>query len=166
MKTRWVFKVKKTNEYDLCHFYHMGTFWEFPILPSPHEPASCNMLKNLLEAVQVVKHINLLMTFARDSAMAICLLQELHDKDSMKCLTLQPKPDKQDVDSKPIKTLSFCPFFLYHGRNNISYMNHIVSAHYNVAYSCGKCLKVVLLSGQQLKTHIKVCMGFPKDDTN
>ena len=44
-------------------------------------------------------------------------------------------------------------------------MNHIISTHYNVAYGCGICLKEVFLSGQQLKTHIKVCMGFPKDNT-
>ena len=36
---------------------------------------------------------------------------------------------------------------------------------YNVAYGCGKCLKVVFISGQQLKPHIKGCVGFPKDDT-
>ena len=67
---------------------------------------------------------NLLMEFAGDSAMAVCLLQELHDKDSMKHLTLELKPDKQDTDSKPIRKLSFCSFCLYHGSNDISYMNH------------------------------------------
>ena len=44
-------------------------------------------------------------------------------------------------------------------------MNHIIDMHYNTAYGCGKCLNVVSTSGQQLKTHIKTCMGFPKDDT-
>ena len=83
----------------------------------------------------------------------------------MKHLTLESKPGKQDADSKPIKKLSFCPFCLYHGSNDISYMNDIISAHYNTVYSCSKCLKEVFLSGQQLKTHIKVCMCFPKDDT-
>ena len=74
----------------------------------------------------------------------------------MKHLTLESRPGKQDMDSKPVKKLSFCPFCLYHGSNDISYNNHIVSAHYNEAYGCGKCLKEVFLSGQQLKTHIKV----------
>ena len=83
----------------------------------------------------------------------------------MKCLTLESKPGKQDVDSKPVKKLSFCPFCLYHGSNDISYMNHIIGAHYNAAYGCGKCLKEVFLLGQQLETHIKVCTGFPKDNT-
>ena len=83
----------------------------------------------------------------------------------MKCLTLESKPGKQNADSKPIKKLSFCPFCLYHGSNDISYMNHIIGTHYNMAYGCNKCLKEVFLLGQQLKTHIKVCVGFPKDDT-
>ena len=30
---------------------------------------------------------------------------------------------------------------------------------------CGKCLKVVLHTGQKLKSHLKTCAGFPKDDT-
>ena len=83
----------------------------------------------------------------------------------MKRLTLESKPGKQDVDLKPVKKLSFCPFCLYHSRNNISYMNHIIGMHYNAAYSCSKCLKEVFLSSQQLKTHIKVYAGFPKDNT-
>ena len=83
----------------------------------------------------------------------------------MKPLALESKPGKQDVDLKPIKKLSFCPFCLYHGSNDISYMNHIIGTHYNVAYSCGKCLKEMFLLGQQLKTHIKVCTGFLKDNT-
>ena len=83
----------------------------------------------------------------------------------MKCLALELKPVKQDADSKPVKKLSFCPFCLYHRGNDISYMNHIIGTHYNAAYGCSKCLKEVFLLGQQLKTHIKVCVGFLKDDT-
>ena len=83
----------------------------------------------------------------------------------MKCLALESKPGKQDADSKPVRKLSFCLFYLYHGSNNLSYMNQIVVMHYNMAYGCGKCLKVVLLMGQQLKSHLKTCTGFPKDDT-
>ena len=83
----------------------------------------------------------------------------------MKHLALESKPGKQDADLKLIKKLSFCLFCLYHSSNDISYMDHIVSAHYNMAYGCSKCLKEVFLLGQQLKTHIKVCTGFLKDDT-
>ena len=131
MKACGVFKAKKTNAYDLCHFYHMSASGEFPTFPTPHEPASHDMLKMLLETARVVRHANLLMAFAGDSAIAICLLWELHDKDSMKRLTLELKPGKQDADSKPIKKQSFCPFCLCHSSNDVSYMNHIISAHYS-----------------------------------
>ena len=162
MKTHWVFKAKKMNECKLCYFYCVGSSRHFPAFPTPCESAAHDMLKKLLEAARMAKCTNLLMAYARDLAMAVCLLQELHDRDSMKCLVLEPKPD---MDGKPVKKLSFCPFFLYHGSNDISYMNHIVSTHYNAAYGCGKCLKLVFLSGQQLKMHLKVCAGFPKNDT-
>ena len=83
----------------------------------------------------------------------------------MKCLALESKPGKQDTDSKLVRKLSFCPFCLYHGSNNLSYMNHVVIVHYNAAYGCGKCMKAVLLMGQQLKSHLKTCAGISKDDT-
>ena len=51
MKTCGVFKAKKTNAYDLCHFYCVGASGEFPTFPAPHEPTSRNMLKKLLETV-------------------------------------------------------------------------------------------------------------------
>ena len=165
MKSSGVFKATKTNVYDLCCFYRISATGEFPAFPAPRDPTSSNMLRELLEAARAAKCANLLMVFAGEFATAICLLRVLHDKDSMKCLALETKPGKQDMDSKMTKKLSFCPFCLYHGSNNLSYMNHFVITHYNAAYGCGKCLKVVLLTGQQAKSHLKSCPGFPKDDT-
>ena len=69
------------------------------------------------------------------------------------------------MDSKLVKKLSFCPFCLYHGSNDLSCMNHIVIMHYNAACGCSKCLKAVLFMGQHLKSHFKTCAGFSKDDT-
>ena len=123
---------------------------DLPPFPSPHEPATHGMLEELLRAI------------ARDLAMAVCLLQELHNKDSLKCLLLEPK---SDADGKMVKKLLFCPFCLYNGSNDISYMNHIMSRHYSAVYSCGKCLKEVFLLSQQLKMHLKACTGFPKGGT-
>ena len=51
------------------------------------------------------------------------------------------------------------------GSNDLSYMNHVMVAHYNVAHGCGGSLKVVLLMGQTLKAHLRSCEGFPKDNT-
>ena len=95
-------------------------------------------------------------------ATAVCLLQELHNKGSLKCLPLEPK---SDADGKMVKKLSFCLFCLYNGSNDISHMNHIMGRYYGTAYGCRKCLKEVFLSGQQLKVHLRVCAGFPKGNT-
>ena len=118
----------------------MELFGGLPPFPSPCKPATCEMLEELLRAVWALGHPNLLMAFARDSAMAVCLLQELHHKDSLKHLPLELK---SDADGKIVKKLSFCPFCLYNGSNDISYMNHIMGGHYGTAYGCRKCLKEV-----------------------
>ena len=72
---------------------------------------------------------------------------------------------KSDTDGKMAKMLSFCPFCLYNGSNDILYMNHIMGRHYGTAYGCGNCLKEVFPLGQQLKAHLRVCMGFPRGST-
>ena len=162
MKQHGVFKVKKTNKYDLCHFYHVELSGGLPPFPSPCEPATRKMLEELLRVARALGHTNLLMAFARDSAMLVCLLQELHHKDSLKHLPLEPK---SDADGKTVKKLSFCLFCLCSGSNDILYMKHIVGRHYGAASCCGKCLKEVFLLGQQLKMHLKVCAGFPKGNT-
>ena len=40
MKHCGVFKSKKTNEYDLCHFYQVRLTGDLPNFPSPHKPAT------------------------------------------------------------------------------------------------------------------------------
>ena len=44
------------------------------------------------------------------------------------------------------------------GGNNLSYLNHIIIAHYNASYRCGKCLKQAFISSLALHTHKKVCL--------
>ena len=73
---------------------------------------------------------------------------------------------KVDAVGKAIKKLSFCPFCMYLGSNDPSYMNHIICGHYNMNYGCGKCLKEVFTIGQPLKNHMKVCKVLPKEAVN
>ena len=98
----------------------------------------------------------------QELAMAVCLLQELHSKDILRHLPMEPKPD---TGGKAIKKLSFCLFCLYNDSNNLSYVNHIMCGHYNTNYGCGQCLKEVFTMGQKLKNHLKICRGFPKAGT-
>ena len=158
MKHYGVFKAKKSNEYDLCHFYHIDLL----TFPSPCEPATNKMLEDFLLKAWALGHPNLVVAFAWDMATAVCLLQELHSKDSVSCLPMEPKAD---VGRKTTKKLSFCLFCLYHGSNNLSYMNHIMYGHYHANYGCGKCLKEVFTMGQQLKNHLRIYTGFPKTGT-
>ena len=82
MKHHGVFKAEKYNEYDLCHFYHIELSGDLPTFPSPPEPATREMLEDFLLKAQALGHPNLVVAFVGDSAMAVCLLQELHSKDS------------------------------------------------------------------------------------
>ena len=64
--------------------------------------------------------------------------------------------------------LSFCPFCAYMGGggNDLSYLNHIIIAHYNASYGCGKCLKQAFVSSSTLHNHKKVCIRLiPKKST-
>ena len=78
MKQHKVFKAKKTNKYDLFHFYQVGLSGDLWNLPSPHEPATHELLSKFLLKGRVLGHPNLVVAFTWDSAMAVCLLQELH----------------------------------------------------------------------------------------
>ena len=104
---------------------------------------------------------NLIMAHPRVTA--ICLLQELHIKDSLQWLPMEPKAD---TAGKAVKKLSFCLFCRYSSSNDPSYMNHIICGHYNMSYGCRKCLKEVFITRQLLKTHMKVCKGLPKEALN
>ena len=76
--------------------------------------------------------------------MAVCLLQEMHTKDSLRHLLMEPKVD---AGRKAIKRLSFCLLCMYSSSNNISYMNHIMCRHYHANYGCGQCLNEVFTTG-------------------
>ena len=65
-----------------------------------------------------------------------------------------------DLRDKSIKMS--CPFCAYMGMNNLSYLNHIIIAHYNASYGCGKCLKQAFVSSSALHNHKKVCLRFNK----
>ena len=49
--------------------------------------------------------------------------------------------------------------------NDLSYLNHIIIAHYNASYGCRKCLKQAFVSSSALHNHKKVCLGFNKKST-
>ena len=48
---------------------------------------------------------------------------------------------------------------MWGGGNDLSYLNHIIIAHYNACYRCRKCLKQAFVSSLALHNHKKVCLG-------
>ena len=160
MKHCEVFKSEKTNEYDLCRFYHVGLSGDLLNFPSPCKPATHELLSKFLLKARVLGCPNLVVVFVWDSASAICLLQELHVKDSLRHLLMEPKAD---AGGKAIKKLSIFLLYMYSGSNDISYMNHIMCEHYHANYRYRQCLNGVFTSRQQLKGHQKVCVGLPKE---
>ena len=102
MKYCGVFKAKKSNKYNLCHFYCIELSRDLPTFPSPSEPATCEMLEDFLLKAQALGHPNLIVAFVQDLATAVCLLQELHSKDSLRHLPMEPKSEKGGKATKKI----------------------------------------------------------------
>ena len=141
----------------------VGLSGDLLYFPTPCEPATCEQVSKFLLMARSLGQPNLIVAHPWDSVMAICLLQELHIKDSLQRLPMEPKAD---AAGKAVKKLSFCPFCMYLGSNDPSYMNHIICGHYNMNYGCRKCLKEVFTTGQPLKNHMKVCEGLAKEAAN
>ena len=144
-----VFKVKQTNEYDLCHFYQVGGSGDLPPFPSLHGPATHEKLSDFFHKARAEGRCNLIVMHTSNFVTAVSLLSDMHNKNSFHCLPLEGKGKIGG------KHLSFCPFCLYTGSNDWTYMNHIICGHYEVAYSCGKCLDKVTVGaadGQSLQT--------------
>ena len=96
----------------------------------------------------------MILAHSANSVTAMSMLQELHMATCLRCLQV-------DLQDKSVK-MSFCPFCTYTGVNDLSYLNHIIIAHYNTSYGCEKCLKQAFMSSSALHNHKKVCLGFDK----
>ena len=84
------------------------------------------------------------------------LLQELHTRSALARIPIY-WPEETKDGHKP--RMSCCLFCAYTVQNDPAYLNHIVSAHYNVNFTCGTCLSAVTSSCQQMKRHINKCKG-------
>ena len=100
-----------------------------PEFPTPQEPMTHGQIRDLLKSACTIGQPYLILAHSMDSVMAVSLLRELHTAACLWWLQF-------DLQDKSVK-LSFCPFCAYVGRNDLSYLNHIIIAHYNVSYGCG-----------------------------
>ena len=62
--------------------------------------------------------------------------------------------------SRQVSKTIVLPLLCLCGGDDLSYFNHIIIAHYNASYGCGKCLKQAFLLSFALHNHKKVCLGF------
>ena len=129
MHEHQVFNGIQSDIYDLCQFYILGTMGDPPKFPTPREPTTCGQIRDLLRSAHAISQPYLILVHSADSVMAVSLLRELHTTTCLWWLQV-------NLWDKSVK-LSFCPFCAYAGGNDLSYLNHIIIAHYNVSYGCG-----------------------------
>ena len=146
-----VFDSIQSDIYDLCRFYILGMTGDPPEFPAPQEPATRGQIRDLLKLARAIGWPYLILAHSANSVTAVSMLRELHTAACLRCLQV-------DLQDKSVK-LSFCPFCAYAGGNNLSYLNHMIIAHYNARYGCGKCLKQAFVSSLALHGHKKVCLG-------
>ena len=150
-----VFDSIRSDVYDLCQFYILGMTGDPPEFPTPLEPATRRQIRDLLKLAHAIGLPYMILVHSADSVTAISMLRELHTATCLRCLQVH-------LRGKSVK-LSSCPFYAYAGggENNLSYLNHIIIAHYNASYGCRKCLKQAFVSSSPCTTTRKCASGLP-----
>ena len=151
-----VFDGIQLDLYDLCHFYALGMTGDLPEFPTPQEPDTCSQVRDLLKLARSIGQPYLILAHSADSVTAISMLRELHTATCLRHLQV-------DLRDKSVKLI--LPLLRLRRGNDLSYLNHIIIAHYNASYGCGKCLKQAFVSSSALHNHKKVCLKFAKKPT-
>ena len=137
MKACKVFEPLASSAYGLCCFYDVGmkaTKGSAPIsCLMPKTPVTSSQLKALLHKGRRQGCPLLIMAIAGEVVMLHGLLIKLHMAGALQCLPMKCKDDL--ADQSRTKT-SFCPFCSYHCCNDSTFLNHIMSFHYDVGYGC------------------------------
>ena len=131
--------------------------WQSPRFPHEQELVMHSQVRDLLKSARSIGCPYVILAHSTDSVTTVSMLQELHTTTCLRHLQV----DRWDKSVK----MSFCPFCMYAGANNLSYLNHIIIAHYNASYGCGKCSKQAFVSSSALHNDKKVCLGFDKKST-
>ena len=73
-----VFDSIRSDIYDLCWFYILGTTGDPPEFPAPWEPATCGQIRDLLKLAHAISQPYLILVHSADSVAAVSMLRELH----------------------------------------------------------------------------------------
>ena len=133
-----VFDGIRSDIYNLCQFYVLGMTADLPEFPVPWQPVTHGQIRDVLKSAHSISQPYLILAHSTNSVTAVSMLRELHTAACLRHLQV-------DLRDKSIKLL-FCLFCTYAGGNDLSYLNHIIIAHYNTSYGCGKCLKQAFVS--------------------
>ena len=151
MEEHGVFKPLDTiaNLLGLSRFYRTDP-QQSNIITGPKSAAGACRIKHLLEMVKDLGQPLMIIVFEGGNVTPLGFLQELHS-----CLTLSHIPihTPEEVKLGQKNRVSCCPICTYIVKNDNAFLNHIVICHYWSSFSCGKCLKFVMSSGQQMKKH-------------
>ena len=132
MKARKVFEPLASSAYGLCRFYDIGlkaTKGLVPIsCPMPKAPMMSSQLKALLHKGRRQGCPLLIMAVTGEVVTLHGLLSELHMPGALQHLLMKCEDDP--ADQLRMKT-SFCPFCSYHCCNDSTFLNHIMSFHYD-----------------------------------
>ena len=131
--------------------------------PMPKAPMTPNQLKTLLHKGRRQGCPLLIMAVAEEVVMLHGLLSKLHMPGALQHLPI--KCEDNLADQLRMKT-SFCPFCSYHCHNDSTFLNHIVSFHYDVGYGCGKCVEEAFITSQSFKVHFKEYDGLSHDSND
>ena len=73
-----VFNGIRSDIYDLCQFYILGTMGDPPKFPAPQEPATCGQIRDLLKSARAIGQPYLILVYSADLVTAVSMLRELH----------------------------------------------------------------------------------------
>ena len=102
-----VFDGIRSDIYDLCQFYILGTTGDPPEFPAPQEPTTHGQIRDLLKSARAIGWPYLILVHSADSVTAVSMLRELYTATCLQHLQV-------NLRDKSVK-LSFCPFCTYAG---------------------------------------------------
>ena len=146
-----------TNPLGLCCFYPTDSA-SLSTLAPPKLPTTVDHLNNLLVLVKSWHRPYVIVVFEGGPIMPLGLLQELHLGHTLAHIPIF-LPEEAKDRYKP--WISWYPFCAYTIQNDPAFLNHVVNTHYQVNFTCGKCLSALKTLGQQMKRHISDCPGLP-----
>ena len=78
MGKRQVFDGIRSDIYDLCWSYILGTTGDPPEFPTPWEPTTCRQIRDLLKLARAIGQPYMILAHSADSVTAISMLRVLH----------------------------------------------------------------------------------------